>query len=187
MKTLIVLLIICSCIRGFCQSPADDRPALHETPARLVSVIDATGRLNLAASCLNVTRDVAAKKLRLFAMSVRTKTGTRRIEDFDVDVIYNYDLVAEENKQGCAYYGANNGQVFSFAIAQFAAGKRELGLRLVKLIAEVQPDFWWSIPTRAPFPIKEIVAGLEKGDDSVKELLKFEAVQWADTLKKYGP
>jgi hypothetical protein len=164
-----------------------ERPALRMPPARLVAIIDSTDRANYAAASINFTRDVAAKKLRLYASTPKVETGVRKIGEYEVEVIYHPELVAEEKTCAGAYHLMYDGKVFSFAIAQFAAGNKDLGLSLVKLIAETQPDYWWSSPSHPPMMIKDIIAGLEKEDESVKEVLKEETEEWTYILNKYGP
>jgi len=186
-KPLLLILAVCMSVSGLSEDTNDNRPALREPPARLVKVIDSLNSENYAAVCVNVTRDVVAKKIRLYASTSKVKPGLRKIGDFEIDVIYHQALVAEEKTSGGGYHLTYNGVVFTFAIAQFASGNKELGLSLVKLIGEVQPEFWWSSPTHPPMTIKEIIAGLEKEDASVKELLKEEENQWSYIVKEYGP
>jgi hypothetical protein len=187
MLLLTFMVCLCFCITACDTNPKDERPALHTPPARLVAVIDSTGRANYAAASINFTRDAAAKKLRLYASTPKVETGVRKIGEYEVEVIYHPELVAEEKTCAGAYHLIYDGKVFSFAIAQFAAGNKNLGLSLVKLIAETQPDYWWSSPSHPPMMIKDIIAGLEKEDESVKEVLKDETEEWTYILNKYGP
>lgn len=163
----------------------DDRPVLKESATNLVAVIDATARANFEAACLNVTREAAQKRLRIYAVTPKAKTGTVKEGDFEIEVIYFRELAAEDKKAAGAYHQHNNHLVLRFAAAQFAAGKKALGLRLVRLLAEADPDMWWSSPTHPQLTVQKILAGLEKDDDSMKAFLKEESEDWAYRVKNY--
>jgi hypothetical protein len=77
--------------------------------------------------------------------------------------------------------------VMAFAAAQFVAGKADLGLRLVRLIAGAQPDLFWTSSTHSPLTIQQILRGLEKNDESVKVFLKEKCESWTYNVKVYGP
>jgi hypothetical protein len=162
-----------------------DRPSLKESPTNLVAVIDSTARANFEVACLNVTRDAAQKKLRIYAVTSEAQTGTVREGDFEIEVIYHRELAAEDKRAAGAYHQHNNHLVLRFAAAQFAAGKKALGLRLVRLLAEADPEMSWSIPTHQPLTIQKILAGLEKDDEMVKAFLREESEDWAYRLKNY--
>jgi hypothetical protein len=164
----------------------NDRPALKESATNLVSVIGSTARANFEVACLNITRDAAQKRLRIYAVTPKAKTGTVREGDFEIEVIYHRELEAEGKKAAGAYHQHYNHLVLRFAASEFAAGKKELGFRLVRLLAEADPDIWWSSSTHPQLTIQKILAGLEKNDQSVKGFLKEESEDWAFRVKTYA-
>jgi hypothetical protein len=165
----------------------DDRPILKESPARLVACMESTARANLLAAYVNVTRDATQKKLRIYAVALPGKPGTFRQSGYQIEVIYNTELALQAKTAGGPYNQQHNSVLLTFAAAQFASGKKQLGLYLVKLLASAEPEMFWSSPTHPVMTMQEIIAGLEKNDASVADFLKDESQQWADILKRYGP
>jgi len=175
----------CFALLGSLAFAQDDRPVFKESTTNLVAVIDSTARANFEVACLNVTREAAQKKLRIYALTPKAKTGTVKEGDFEIEVIYHRELAAEDKKAAGAYHQQNNHLVLRFAAAQFAADKKALGLRLVRLLVEADPDMWWSSPTHPPLTIQKILSGLEKDDATVKAFLKEESEDWSYRVKNY--
>src|SRR5208282_332910 len=177
MTTCFVKLAICFPLLSMLGDGESERPALKESPARLVACIESTSRANYAAACINVTRDATQKRLRIYAVSLGAKTGKFKVDDYDIEVIYNNEMAVEGKTAAGAYHLQHNNLVLMFAAAQVASGNKGLGLSLVRLLAAAEPDLFWSSPTHSPLPIQKILAGIEKED--VKEFLKEEADDWA--------
>ena len=182
LKMAVCLVMLTSFVYG-----SDERPILKETPARLVACVESTARANYVAACVNVTRDVLQKRLKIYAVSLEAKTGKFKEGDFEIEVIYNAELAIEAKTAAGAYHEHNNHMVMAFAAAQFVAGKADLGLRLVRLIAGAQPDLFWTSSTHSPLTIQQILRGLEKNDESVKVFLKEKCESWTYNVKVYGP
>jgi hypothetical protein len=165
----------------------DDRPILKESPARLVACMESTARANLLAGYVNITRDTAQKSLRIYAVALPAKAGKFKQDGYAIEVIYNNELALQGKTATGPYHHQHNAVMLTFAAAQFASGKKEFGLYLIKLLASAEPDLFWSSPTHPVMTLQQIIAGLEKKDGSVAEFLKDEHEQWADILKSYGP
>ena len=169
------------------RSAAQDKaPTRDASVGELRAIIDATARANFEAACLAVTRDATQKKLRIYAIKSEAETGTVKCDDVEVEVVYHKDLAAENRNSAGAYHQHHNQQVLCFAASQFAEGKKALGLRLVKLLAEADPYLWWSSPDHPGLTIEKIVAGLEKDDETVRDFLKEQSKEWAYRVKYYG-
>jgi hypothetical protein len=185
MNASTITIAFCVALLASVSLAQDERPVLKESSTNLVAVIDSTARANFEAACLNITRDAAQKRFRIYAVTSKAKTGTLREGDFEIEVIYHRELAAEDKKAAGAYHQHYNHLVLRFAATQFAAGKKQFGLRLVRLLAEADPDMWWSSPTHPQLTIQKILAGLEKDDDSTKAFLKEESEDWAYRVKNY--
>lgn len=184
-SSCIVRIIFCIGLWSRVALAQDARPAFKESTTNLVTVIDATARADFQVACLNVTREAAEKKLRIYAVTPKAKPGTVKEGDFEIEVIYHSELAAEDKRAAGAYHQHNNQLVLCFAAAQFVAGKKALALRLVQLLAEADPDMWWSSPTHSPLTIQKIFSGLEKNDETVKTFLKEQTEYWAYRVRYY--
>jgi hypothetical protein len=153
----------------------------------LIDSSNSSARADFEAACINVTRQVKQKRLLIFATLPAKKGRAIKEGDFEVEVYYNPDLAKEKSTASGAYLQHHNSKILTFAAAQFAAGKKEFGLHLVKLLAEAQPDIWWSSPTHDSITIQEIVDGLEAGGDPVRQFLKEESEDWDYRVKTYSP
>ena len=142
-------------------------------------------RVNFATACIDVAREVARKHLTIYAV-VRTQSATTKEDGYEIEVIYHPELAKEHTETSGAYHHHHNHLVLTFAAAQFAAGKKQLALALVRRLVEAQPEMWWSSPTHPPLTLKKILAGLEKDDESVRQFLK-ETEDWTYRVKTYGP
>jgi hypothetical protein len=185
MNARAITVILCVVLSRSVALTQDDRPIFKESTTNLVAVIEATARANFESACLAVTRDAAQKKLRIYAITGNATAGTVKHDDVEIEVIYHKHLAAEHTKAAGAYHQHNNGLVLCFAAAQFAAGRKALGVHLVKLLAEADPQMWWSSPTHGELTIQRILSGLEKDDASVREFLKDESKEWAYRVKNY--
>ncbi len=188
MKELIAKAGVCLAISLTAALAQDERPVLKESPARLVACIDSTARANLLAAYVNITRDAAQKRLRIYAVSLSTaKPGTFERDGYQIEVIYHNELALQAKTAAGPYHHQHNGVMLTFAATQFASGKKEFGLYLVKLLAAAEPEMFWSSPTHPVMSMQQIIAGLEKNDASVRAFLKDEAEQWTHLVKTYGP
>lgn len=178
---------ICLAVVSVSLASEDDRPILKESPARLVACIESTSRANRVAAYLNVTRDVARKSLRVYAVKSGVKIGTTKEGKYEIEVIYDVNITLDVNTQIGAYHVFHNGAVFQFAADQFASGQKKLGLRLIKLLADADPDLGWSTPTQPLIGIRDILAALEKNPETMRECLKDLSEGWTTSLKMYGP
>lgn len=186
MMKLIIQVGICALAPLLLAQGEDERPILKESPAKLVNVIESMAEETVMAARINVAHDAAEKRVRIFSVVPGEKTGDFKKYGYDVEVICNLQIVS--SKVGVAsYHFQHDSEVLAFAAAQFAAGKREFGLSLVKLLAVAEPDLGWSIPTHPVMTIQQILTGLEKDHDTVKDFLKDESDDWAETVKIYGP
>lgn len=150
-------------------------------------MIDSSATANFAAACINVTREVGDKKIRIYAVSPKAKTGSFKEGKFTIEVIYNHELTEADSKASGAYYQDNNNLILSFAGWQFSSGDKDLGLRLVRMLADANPNMEWSSPEQPPTSIQKTLAGLEKNDDSVKEFLADGKRNWPTYVSMYGP
>ena len=130
--------------------------------------------------------DVDHKKVRIFTTVPSLETKRLKEFGFEVEIIYNYELASASNGVASSRF-QNNNQVLSFAAAQFTSGNKAFAKRLVGLLAEAEPSLFWSSPTEPVIAIKQILAGLEKDDESVKPFLADETQTWKETVKRYGP
>ena len=146
-----------------------------------------TASSDFAAACINLTRDVQDKRLTVYAVVATAKTGVTNEAGFTIRVTYHPEL--EENYKGSAgsFIQHYNGCLLDFALAQFAGGKKALGLRLVRLLAEAAPEISWSSMRIQPTNIKKILAGLEADDGSVSDILKEAARDWQWRQREYKP
>jgi len=179
----LTLLVMCSAL-----AVAQDAQPPTRTPAEtaLIDHFQQEARANFVTACIDVTREAARKHLTIYAV-VRTTTGTTKEDGYEIEVIYHPELKKEHTETSGAYHHHHNHLVLTFAAAQFAAGKKQLALRLVRRLVDAQPEMWWSSPTHQPLTLKKILAGLEKDDESVRQFLKEETEDWAYRVKTYGP
>ena len=185
MNTRSTTFTFCIALLSLAGVAQDHRPILKESTTNLVAIIESTAQANFETACLNITRDTAQKRLRIYVVLSKTKTGTVKEGDFEIEVIYHRELMVAEQRAVGAYHQHYNNLALTFAAAQFADGKKALGLRVVRILADAHPDMWWSSPTHRPLTIQKILAGLEKDDGSVKEFLEEERKDWEYRIKNY--
>jgi hypothetical protein len=186
MNTCIIKIGLCLSLLPVPVFGEDERAVMKEPPAKLVAVIESMAKENVAAARINVAHDVAHKRLRILSIVPAGKTGRSEEFGYEVEIIYNANLTSSMGGVG-SYRFQNNNQILSFAAAQFTSGKKAFAKRLVSLLAEAAPDLFWSSPTDPVITIKEILAGFEKDDDTVRPFLADKSAEWAETLKTCGP
>lgn len=169
--------------------PAQDndvRPVLKEPQTKLVAVIDSMAVENVIAASINVTHDVAKKRIRIFSIVPSARTGDFTEFGFEVEVIYNSDIASPNVGVG-SYHFQHDNQVLSFAAAQFASGNKSLGRWLIEMLAESEPDLAWSIPTHAIMTIRQIRSGIERNDTTIAAFLADKTKDWNASMLHYGP
>ncbi len=142
---------------------------------------------DFAAACINLTRDVQDKRLTVYAVVSTAQTGITNEAGFSIRVTYHREL--EENYvwlQG-TYQQHYNGCLLDFALAQYAEGRKALGLRLVRLLAEAEPERCWSSMRIQATNIKKLLASLEADDPSLTEMLKQAVQDWHQRERDYKP
>jgi hypothetical protein len=187
MNTGIFGITACMAIASVLAQAGDQAPITKDTQASLVKCIDTVARGNVAAARVNVTHDTAQRRVRIFAVTLGMKTGGVKEFGYDIDIIYNVDIAIEAKVGVPAYHFQHNSQVMAFAAAQIASGNTELGRRLIRLLAEAQPDLFWSSPSHPVMTIQQILTGLERDTEVVKEFLRDQSEAWMNTFKVYGP
>ena len=85
-----------------------------------------------------------------------------------------------------SYRFQNNNALLSFAAAQFVSGDKAFAKQLVGVLAEAEPGLFWSTPTQPVMTIQQILAGLQEGDDTVKEFLADCSREWTKIVSRYG-
>jgi len=140
---------------------------------------------NFPAACINVIRQTEAKQLTVFA-TVPTTPRKEHVQDYTIDVIADGKIIKNNKPFGGAYHQHHNGIILNFAAVQILDGDRKLGLRLIQILAEVDPEYIWSSPNLPNRTIQEIRKGVETDDSSISAVLKDEKQQWAWRVKEYG-
>ena len=163
----------------------DDRPIMHESPTRLISVTESIVEENTKMAWLNVVHDVAHKRLRIFSATAVLKTAESDIFGYHLEIIQISDAAKFINGPA-SYRFQNNGAILMFAASQFVSGQKAFARRLVSLLADAEPGLFWSTPTHPVMTVKQILAGLEKDDDTVKDFLADWSQEWTYTVRKYG-
>ena len=80
-----------------------------------------------------------------------------------------------------------NSCLLDFALAQYAEGKKALGIRLVRLLADAEPELSWSSMEIKPTNIKKILGSLEASNDSLSDMLKEASRDWHQRERDYEP
>lgn len=140
---------------------------------------------NFSAACINVIRQADMKNLSLFAV-VPTKPREENIQGYTIEVIVNSEIAKNHMKFSGAYHNHHNSLVLNFAAVQYLEGDKILGLRLIKILAEIDPGFVWSSPKLGNNSIQDILKGIEKNDGSMLNFLNEEKIQWEWRVKEYG-
>lgn len=183
MRAPIVILAGC-CFALSARSQTNEQPAIVKT---LLDQGMKTASSDFAAACINLTRDVQDKRLTVYSVVGVIKTAVTNMAGFTIRVTYHAEL--EENYKGSAgsFIQHYNGCLLDFALAQYAEGKKPLGLRLVRLLAEAEPELSWSSMRIQPTNIKKILADLEADDGRLADMLKEASRDWHQRQRDYKP
>jgi hypothetical protein len=188
MKTarLIIGTFICTVTLLLLAQDRDERPLLKEPQAKLANAIQSMAAENVMAARINVAHDAAKKRVRIFSIVSGGRTGEFKEYGYNLEIIYNANIASSKVGVG-SYHFQHNNQILAFAAAQYASGKKTLGRRLIGYIAEAEPDLCWSSPTHPVMSIQQILAGLEKDDETVRDILKDSSEYWNISVRVYGP
>jgi hypothetical protein len=151
----------------------------------LLDEINAAGKADFAAACLDVIRQVDAKRITMYAV-VPAASGTTDVGGYRVEVVSNPDIIAGHRKWSGTYHNHHNGVVLTFAAVQLREGNRELGLYLLRTLARIDPDHEWSNARLGNRPIKRILEGIEANDGTMDDFLRDEQEQWRWRIERYG-
>ena len=183
MRTLTVIIALC-CFALSGRSQTNEPPAIVKT---LLDQGTKTASSDFAAACINLTRDVQDKRLSVYAVVSTAKTGVTNEAGFTIRVTYHRELEENNAGSGGSFIQHYNGCVLDFALAQYAEGKKALGLRLVRLLAEAAPETSWSSMRIQPTNINKILASLEADDGSLSDMLKEATRDWHQRERDYKP
>jgi len=142
---------------------------------------------DFAAACINLTRDVQDKRLTVYAVVSTVETGVTNEAGFSIRVTYHPELAKNYESNLGSYQRHYNGCLLDFALAQYAEGKKALSLRLVRLLAEAEPELSWSSMRIEPTNIKKILASLEADDGRLSDMLKEATRDWHQRERDYKP
>jgi hypothetical protein len=142
---------------------------------------------DFAAACINLSRDVQDKRLTVYAVVSTINTGVTNEAGFKIQVIYHTGLAENYVRNLGSYQRHYNSCLLYFALAQYAEGKKAFGIRLVRLLAEAEPELSWSSMRIEPTSIKKILAGLEAHDGSLSDMLKEATRDWHQRERDYKP
>lgn len=183
MRTRTVIIALC-CFALSLRSQTNEQPALVKT---LLDQEMKAARSDFAAACLSLTRDVQDKRLTVYAVVSTAKTGVTNEAGFTIRVTHHREL--EENYAGSdgSFINHYNGCLLDFSLAQFAEGRKALGLRLVRLLAEAAPETSWSSTRIQPTNIKTILEKLEADDGSLTDMMKEAVRDWHQRERDYKP
>ena len=142
---------------------------------------------DFAAACINLARDVQEKRLTVYSVVSTAKTSITNEAGFKIQVIYHSGLAENYEDNLGSYQRHYNSCLLDFALAQYAEGKKTLGLRLVRLLAEAEPRLSWSSMRIQPTNIKKILASLEADDSSLSDMFKEAVRDWHQRERDYTP
>lgn len=165
------------------QMPPDLVPASKQSKEEMIGVINTVSAEVAIAARDNVAHDATLMSIRIFAKANQPKAPFN-LDGYRVEVIYNPNIAGIRAGVG-SYRLHHNAKVLIFAAAKYAAGQKEFGLSLIKLLAEAEPDLYWD----SPYPvmkIDEIQRRLIKDDGSLKTFLNEMNDKWQQIVKKYG-
>lgn len=185
MNIHIISSIVCLALLPAVVCAEDEHPALKESPAQLVAVIQSMAEENTEMAWINVAHDVTEKRLRIFSTTAPPKAGETKLSGYHLEIIQIADAAAFKNGAG-SYRFQNNNALLSFAASKFASGKKAFAVELVSILANAEPDLGWSTPTHPVMTVQQILAGLQKDDDTVKDFLTDWSQHWTNTVSKYG-
>lgn len=166
------------------QMPPDVVPAAKESKQELINVINLVSREVVTAARVAVVHDMGSRNIRIFTAKPEGTRSPFKVNGYEVEVIYNVRIGSSRAGVG-SYRFQHNDAVLTFAAAKFASGEKELGLSLLKLLADAEPKLFWDSPSPV-MPIDQIVKGLSKDDGSLKDFLKEMSDEWQQMAKDYG-
>jgi hypothetical protein len=150
----------------------------------LIKGIDSMVRDTVGAARINVTHDVAQKRLRVLSHVAGEKTVRLKEYGYQVEIIHNSSQMQVGVSSYRFQYGAG---VLEFAATQYASGKKAVAIWLVGILAKEEPDLFWSRPDQL-LTIQQIETAMKADDNkALKPFLEDEAQEWAGDLKTYGP
>jgi hypothetical protein len=185
MNTHIISSIVCLVLLPAVICAEDERPILKESPERLVAAIQSMGAENVEMARINVAHDVVQKRLRIFSTTATPKAGDSKISGYHLEIIQVPNSTTFKGGPD-SYRFQNNNALLSFAASQFVSGKKAFAIELVSILAKAEPDLFWSTPSHPVMTIQQILAGLQKDDDTVKDFLAHCSQEWTETIRKYG-
>jgi hypothetical protein len=138
-------------------------------------------------ACMTVSRDAKRNRITIYAESGRS-SALYQEGDYQIEVIYDRELAALVARVNGAYAQHHNNNVLTFAAAEYQAGRKKLGLRVIEVLAAVSPKLGWYPSDGRPFvPVESILARLRSNDDTMKEYLQDAATLWKWWSEMYGP
>jgi hypothetical protein len=191
MRTLIfVCLLVCCAI-----APAQNTNSPDFIPVEKFSPIEKAmveremkaASSDFAAACINLARDVQDKRLTVYSVVSTIQTGITNESGFKIQVIYHSALAVNYEDNLGSYQRHYNSCLLDFALAQYAEGKKALGLRLVRLLAEAEPQLSWSSMRIQPTNIRKILVSLEADDGSLADMMKAAVRDWHQRERDYKP
>lgn len=172
-------------LRSQAQMPPDVVPVSKLSKQELINVINVIGHEVVIAADVNVVHDAQSKSIRIFTTKTDGEKAPFKVAGYQVEVIYNPHM--EAKKAGVdSYRCQHNYAVLVFAAAKFASGEKDLGLSLMRLLADAEPDLFWSTPNQV-IRIDQILKGFIKDDGSLKDFLNEMREDWKGIVREYGP
>lgn len=152
---------------------------------QLLDEMNAKAFADFATACTNVTRQVDAKRITMFAV-VPVDPSTKEIGGYHIEVVANPTIIENHKKFSGACHNHHNGLVFEFAAVQVLEGDRDLGLYLIRTLAKIDPGSEESAPGQWNRPIQRILSGIEANDGSMQDFLENQKLNWENRMKEYG-
>src|SRR5690348_2790840 len=121
MNTRILICLILCAVSAFSRDPMllADNPALKP----ILDQMQREARANFEAACLDVTREVAEKRVKIYAITRPNLTKVKQ-DGFEIEILYHSELAKEHAEVSGAYHNHHNHLVLTFAATQYAAGKK---------------------------------------------------------------
>ena len=200
MRAFIIIVVFLS----LALSRGEDAKAPDRTEAAIRLQFGQDGEANFYTACFNVTREVARKKLTIYAIGP-TNSITVNEGGYAIEVVpFSREVARFGNYRfSGAYWLHHNYVILSFAAAQFSATNKQIALQVVRLLADANKDMMWTTPPESiqsrasdipwsnykyrPLSITAIRDALEKEDKSLRDFLQIEARNWKFRVERYGP
>jgi hypothetical protein len=165
----------------------DTQPARTPMEKAMVEAHMKEASANFATACINLNRDIQEKRLTIYSVETAAKSCVTNLSDFTVQTIYHPELSQNYEKVSGSYMAHYNSCLLDFALAQYADGKKALGIGLVRLLSQAEPELEWSSARISSIPVKSILASLEADDRSLTPMLKEASGDWRQREKDYNP